>query len=168
MLRFLAPDYRVHGVQELTLPRLAGLGLDSLLLDADCTLKRYASEDCTPEAAAWLADLRSAGVGLCLISNGRAERIGRFAARVGLPFVAGALKPLPWGCRRAVRMMGFRPERTAMVGDQLFADVLAGRWAGLTTILVDPIHPEDEHWFTRIKRGPERWLLRTPYSSRSA
>ena len=41
-----------------------------------------------------------------------------------------------------------------MVGDQLFADILAGRLAGLTTFLVEPIHPEEEPWFTRLKRGP--------------
>ena len=47
-----------------------------------------------------------------------------------------------------------------MVGDQVFADILAGRLAGLKTILVDPIHPEEEPWFTRLKRPPERWVLR--------
>ena len=46
-----------------------------------------------------------------------------------------------------------------MVGDQVFADVLAGRLAGIKCILVRPIHPEEEPWFTRIKRPPERlWL----------
>ena len=64
------------------------------------------------------------------------------------------------GCRAAVRKMGFRPQRTAMVGDQLFADVMAGRLAGLRSILVRPIHPEEEPWFTRLKRRPERLLLR--------
>ena len=69
------------------------------------------------------------------------------------------MKPLPLGCRRAIREMGFEASRTAMVGDQLFADIVAGRLAGLTTILVDPIHPEEEPWFTRLKRGPEGWLV---------
>jgi predicted HAD superfamily phosphohydrolase YqeG len=31
--------------------------------------------------------------------------------------------------------------------------------AGIRTILVTPIHPEDEPWFTRLKRRPERFLL---------
>ena len=74
--------------------------------------------------------------------------------------MARALKPFPFRLRRAVRRMGFLPEQTAMVGDQLFADVMAGRLAGLRTILVSPIHPEDEPWFTRLKRPAERLLLR--------
>ena len=38
-----------------------------------------------------------------------------------------------------------------VVGDQIFADILAGNLAGVFTILVTPIKPEQEHWFTRIK-----------------
>ena len=144
----------------LLLQRLRELGLENLLLDADGTLKRYRDEQCSPGVAEWLDALRQAGVGLCLVSNGLGERIGRFAEPLGLPFVAKALKPFPAGCRRAMRKMGFHRESTAMVGDQLFADILAGRWAGLTTFLVDPIHPEEEPWFTRLKRGPEHWLMR--------
>ena len=160
MLRFLTPHYRISSVLELTPERLRDLGLENLLLDADCTLKRYRGEQCAPGIAAWLDVLRQAGFGLCLVSNGLGERIGRFAGPLGLPFVCKALKPLPSGCRRAMRQMGFRRQSTAMVGDQLFADILAGRLAGLTTFLVEPIHPEEEPWFTRLKRGPERWLLR--------
>jgi HAD superfamily phosphatase (TIGR01668 family) len=131
-----------------------------LLLDADCTLKRYRSEECEPGVRPWLDEMRAAGIGLCLVSNGVGPRIARFAATLGLPFLAQAMKPLPAGCRRAIAAQGFHASRTAMVGDQLFADIAAGRWAGLTTILVDAIHPEEERWFTRMKRVPERMLLR--------
>jgi hypothetical protein len=161
MFRFFAPTYHVPSVGALTPSRLAAMGLEALLVDADCTLKRFTSEECTAEAAAWLAEIRGQGIGLCLLSNGRHRRIERFAASIDLPFVATAFKPLPRGCRAAVRKMGFQPARTAIVGDQLFADVLAGRLAGLAaTILVDPVHPEEEHWYTRLRRRPERWLIR--------
>ena len=46
-----------------------------------------------------------------------------------------------------------------MVGDQLFADVMAGRLAGVRSILVEPIHPEEEPWLTRLKRRPEQFVL---------
>ena len=57
LLRLFQPDLRVASVQELSLPRLRALGLDALLLDADCTIKRYRSHECVPEAAQWLAEL---------------------------------------------------------------------------------------------------------------
>ncbi len=160
MLRFFAPHFRVDSVLELSPDRLRELRLESLLLDVDCTLKRYRDEELAPEVTAWLEQLRAAGIGLCLVSNGMGGRIGRLAAKLDLPFVAKALKPFPFGCRAALRKTGFTRQNTAMVGDQLFADVLAGRLTGLTTVLVRPIHPEDEPWFTRVKRFPERLVLR--------
>ena len=157
--RFLIPRLRVETVLDLGVDRLRALGLDTLLLDVDCTLKRYRHELPTPEVTAWIEALRAAGFKLCLLSNGRSRRIGQFALRVGLPFVCRACKPLPWGCRRALRKLGAAAEHSAIVGDQVFADVVAGHLAGLFTILVRPIHPEDEPWFTRWKRPWERRVL---------
>ncbi|MBN2023162.1 MAG: YqeG family HAD IIIA-type phosphatase [Pirellulales bacterium] len=161
MFRWILPDLRVASVLELSPERLAEFGLTALLLDVDCTLKAYRSPSISDEVAAWLARLRQAGIALCLVSNGRGPRIRRLAKSLDLPHVAQSLKPLPRGCRRAIRKLALDPTHTAMVGDQLFADVVAGRLAGLFTILVEPIHPEQEPWFTRLKRPLERRLLKT-------
>ncbi len=163
MFRLLIPRLVVDTVLDLNGLRLREMGLDALLLDVDCTLKSYHSEGVSEEVAQWLEGLRAAGIGLCLVSNGKGRRIGQFAERLGLPYVAKACKPLPYGCRRALAKMGFDRQRTALVGDQLFADVMAANGARLTSILVRPIHPEEEPWFTRLKRPLERlffhWLL---------
>jgi HAD superfamily phosphatase (TIGR01668 family) len=159
MLSFIAPHHRIGSVCELSLDRLRELGLDALLLDVDSTLKRYSQEHFEPGVLEWLDEIRQGGIALCLLSNGMGSRIGRVAEQLQLPFVAKACKPLPRGCHKAMRMIGASPGRTAMVGDQLFADIIAGRLAGLTSILVRPIHPEEEHWFTRMKRPAEQLLL---------
>jgi HAD superfamily phosphatase (TIGR01668 family) len=159
MRHLVTPHYRVETVLELTPARLQGWFLRTLLLDVDCTLTRYRREIPSPELLAWIASLRAEQIGLCLVSNGLSDRIRRFAAALGLPYVARAMKPFPWGIRSAIRTIGAAPTQTAMVGDQLFADIMAGRLAGIRTILVEPIHPEEEPWFTRLKRLPERKIL---------
>ena len=97
MLRILTPHHRIASVNELTPDRLRVLGIESLLLDADGTLKRYTSDECAPGVAEWLESLKQARIGLCIVSNGLGERIGRFAEKTGLPFVPKAIKPLPAG-----------------------------------------------------------------------
>lgn len=159
MFTFFSPDLQLDCVFELTLPRLQSLGVSALLLDLDCTLKDYHAQEISTDVVAWLNSLREGRIRLCLFSNGKAPRIGHFAKQLNVPFVAKALKPLPFGCYRGMRQMGVASRRTAVVGDQLFADVLAGRLAGLVTILVRPTSPE-EPWFTRIKRPFERQVLR--------
>ncbi len=157
-MSIFSPNLAVQSVLELSRDRLSELGLDALLLDVDCTLKEYRSETVSPEIRAWLDELRTAGIGLCLVSNGLGKRIGRLAESLDLPYTAGACKPLPFGLRSAIGKMDFDRGRTAMVGDQLFADILAARLAGIFSILVKPISPEQEPWFTRAKRPLEHWL----------
>jgi HAD superfamily phosphatase (TIGR01668 family) len=146
-------------VLELGAGRLRSLGLDALLLDMDCTLKDHGAREFRPEVIDWLGGLRSAGVRLCVLSNGRPNRIAALSGALELPYVAAAFKPLPVGCLRAIRKLGLDASTTAVVGDQVFADVLAGRLAGLFTILVEPTSSE-EPWFTRLKRPLERLVLR--------
>jgi predicted HAD superfamily phosphohydrolase YqeG len=45
-----------------------------------------------------------------------------------------------------------------LVGDQLFTDVLGGKFAGVRTILVEPFHLEDKPTI-RFKRKLERILI---------
>ncbi len=165
-MKLFSPDLFVESVLQLSPRRLAELGIDALLLDVDCTLKQYRAAGVPPEIRVWLDGLRAAGVRLCIVSNGLGKRIAGLAASLDVPYVSGACKPLPRGCLAAVRKLGCDPRRTAMVGDQLLADVLAARWAGLFSILVEPIHPEQEPWFTRMKRPLERWLLKGQERSR--
>jgi uncharacterized protein len=160
MFRLFTPHYRVSTVTELTPERLQQWGLRALLLDVDCTLTRYRQGELSPQVTAWIEQLRLADIRLCLVSNGMGHRIRCLAGRVKLPCISNAMKPSPWGVWAAMKKLQAEPFCTAMVGDQLFADVMAGRLAGIRTIFVEPIHPEEEPWFTRLKRGPEHFVLR--------
>lgn len=159
MLSLVRPNLQVESVIELDAARLRGLGVDNLLVDMDCTLKDYVATEISREVRQWAAELRAKNFALCILSNGRPHRIGQLAEGLGVPFVAKAYKPLPFRCRQAVERLQLDRNRTAVVGDQLFADVLAGRLAGLYTILVRPTSTI-EPWFTRAKRPMERCVLR--------
>ena len=154
------PSYRVAVVNELTPKILGELDVDAVLLDVDCTLKRYDRDTLEPWVEVWLDTLRDAKIRVCLLSNGKSQRIGEFAAKYDLPYVAMALKPSPFGCLIAIRREGWQRKNTAMIGDQIFADVMAGNLAGLKTVLVTPIHPEMEPLFTRIKRPFEKIIMK--------
>jgi HAD superfamily phosphatase (TIGR01668 family) len=139
--------------------RIRSLNLRGLLLDVDCTLKDHAASAFGAEVVTWIRELQSSGIQLCLLSNGGSRRVQRLAWMLDLPCVARACKPFPLSCRSAIRLLGLDRSRVGIVGDQLFADVLAGRLAGLFTILVTPTS-RIEPWFTRLKRPLERRVLR--------
>jgi len=159
MFNWLLPNLILDSIQDITPELLQRHGLRSLLLDVDCTLKRYRATEIPPESLQWIESLQNARIGLCLLSNGRVHRIRPIAEQIGISFIAPAMKPSPFGCRTAIKTMEFDPKATAIVGDQVFADILAGKLANIFTILVTPIHPEEERWYTRIKRPLEKWVI---------
>ena len=166
MLSLITPHLQIENVLELKTDRLRSLGFDGLLLDLDCTLMNYHDNGFRGEIIEWVHTLSSNGIILCILSNAKPKRIEPLARQLGISFVAKAFKPFPFGCHIAVRKLRLNPQRIALVGDQVFADILAGRLAGLFTILVHPTSPE-EPWFTRIKRPLERQVLRRINSRRS-
>jgi len=160
MFHWLQPHLILDSVRDITPELLQKHGLRSLLLDVDSTLKSYRTTEIPPETIQWIKSLQEVGIGFCVLSNGRTSRIRPIAEQIGVSFIAPAMKPTPFGCRTAIKTLGFNQKSTALVGDQVFADILAGKFAGIFTILVTPIHPEEERWYTRIKRPVEKWVLR--------
>ena len=160
MFNWLQPNLILDSVQDITPELLQQHGLRSLLLDVDSTLKRYRATEIPSGTVRWIESLQETEIGFCILSNGREHRIRPIAEQIGIPFIAPAMKPTPFGCQTAIKTMGFDPKSTAMVGDQVFADILAGKLCNIFTILVTPIHPEEEHWYTRIKRPFEKWVIR--------
>ncbi|MDR7556499.1 MAG: YqeG family HAD IIIA-type phosphatase [Armatimonadota bacterium] len=156
--RLLAPRHRVSGVAALSPALLRAWGIDAVMLDLDNTLVPWGADAPPPDVVAWLATLRQAGIAACLVSNSLSGRVRRAARLLGLPVAAGRFKPSAAKLRRALAIMGTAPARTAMVGDQLFTDVLAGNRLGVPTILVAPLSPR-EPWRVRLVRALERRVL---------
>jgi HAD superfamily phosphatase (TIGR01668 family) len=161
MLNLLIPDLWVESIAQLSPEKLRAMGLSGVLLDVDNTVKDHGAPCVAPEASARIRSWMDFGVAVCLLSNGRSERIGKLARMLDVPFVSNALKPSPRSCHRAAKLLGLEPRALAVVGDQVFADVLAGRLAGMYTILVTPTCRR-EPWFTRAKRPIESLVLSHP------
>lgn len=159
MFKILTPHLQLGSVLDINPEMLRALGVEGLLLDLDCTLKDYYDNSFRPEIIAWAEQMNREQFRMCLLTNGQAKRVQPLADRLGFLCVALATKPLPRGVRAAMAKLGLDRTRVAMVGDQVFADVLAGRLAGVFTILVRPTTTE-EPWITHIKRPLERWVLR--------
>lgn len=100
------------------------------------------------------------GLTLTILSNNYKERVEPFAKQLGLPFVSMAAKPLPFGVGRACRKLKIRRKETALIGDQIFTDMICGNLAGvLHRCLVEPYELETTRSF-RIRRRLEKPVIR--------
>ena len=153
-----APDLHVASVTDVSVAWLRERGVLGVLIDADDTLLAGDDRGLEPASQAWVADLRSAGLRVAILSNGTSTRVAELGMTLGVPTIALAGKPFGFAFRRALRLLGTTAATTAMIGDQLFTDVLGARWAGLVSVLVSPLTP-GRHAHTRVARRLERWVL---------
>jgi len=161
----LLPRLYVPSIFALDLDSLRRQGICGILLDLDNTIIPRDAGQFPAEVVSWLAKTREKNFHVCIISNNRPRRVFGLAEEIGLPAVCRGVKPLPAPFRRALAVLGTAPEETAVVGDQIFTDILGGNRLGLYTILVAPL-PGREFWATRlINRQLEKpvlwWLKRT-------
>lgn len=134
------PDRVYRSVLDIDPRVLAEEGIKLLLADLDNTLVRYGQSDPDQAVVDWRAALREAGVALFLLSNSRRpNRVRHYAQALDIPVIGHAGKPRPGGYRSAMEQMGCKPQETAMVGDQIFTDILGAKRAGIAAFLVEPI-----------------------------
>ena len=157
-LRLLAPRFVTASAVELSPGVLRAWAIDALLLDLDNTLVGWGDGESPPEVRRWIDDLRRAGIPACIVSNNFSGRVRAVAAALDLPAVPGRPKPSVDKLQRALVLLGTRPERTAIVGDQIFTDILAGNRLGVPTVLTRPLYQEEPARI-RLLRRLEQWVL---------
>jgi HAD superfamily phosphatase (TIGR01668 family) len=156
--RFPHPDLAVGGLADVPLATLRAWGVRGIIVDLDNTLVGYDDRTLAPEVQAWVAAALAAGFRLVLLSNNFEERVAAVGSRLGVPTVANALKPLPSGFLRALRLLQTKRHETVAIGDQLFTDVLGAKLVGLRAVLTEPLVDHDFP-ATRVLRMLERKVL---------
>ena len=143
-LSFL-PKIIAPKLTDLTPELLRARKIRLLMLDFDNTIVPYTTNVPTPEMTAWLDDMNNLeDIQLCIVSNSHKDRVPRFCKERGLACITYARKPSGKGIRECLRKFGIPASEAALVGDQIYTDVLGANSAGVTSILINAI---DNHNF---------------------
>lgn len=157
MLEKFYPDLFLDRVQDIDLRYLEHKGIKGLILDIDNTLVPHGRE-ADDKAVQWIEFVKSKGFKVCIVSNASHKRVIKFNERLKIAAIHRASKPGTRSFLKAVKLMGIKPGETAVVGDQVFTDIVGGRKAKMFTILVKPIDKK-EILFIKLKRIAERYIL---------
>ena len=136
----LLPKLILEQLTDITPALLADSGVRALLMDFDNTIVPYTTNQPSRELLDWLSGMRDADIFLCVVSNSKKTRVVRFCETYALPCVTHSRKPFQKGIRAALARHDLRPEETALVGDQIFTDVLGANCGGLRSSLIRPLH----------------------------
>ena len=154
-MKKLYPNFYYKKVEEITIETLMRNKIKLLILDVDNTLIDY-YKNLSEEVKQWAKEMKGQGIKLYILSNtNNKEKVEKVAQTLEIPYKHFAMKPLKRGFKYIQKETNIKPENIAVVGDQIFTDVLGGNRCGMTTILVDPIDDKKDYWYTAWKRPIE-------------
>ena len=153
----LYPNAHFKNVREIELGFLKENNINALILDVDNTLIDY-DKNLPNETIDWANNLKKNGVKLYILSNSnKKEKVRTVAEKLDIEYMYFAKKPLKTGLLKAQKELQEKPENVAVVGDQIFTDVLGGNRCKMFTILIEPI-AEKDIWLTKVKRPIEIFI----------
>lgn len=157
----LYPDAHFQSVKEIKLDFLQKNNIKALILDVDNTLIDY-DKNLEEDVIKWAKELKEQGIKLYILSNSnKKEKVQNVAKKLEIEYEYFAKKPLKSGFKKVQKKLDEKSENIAIVGDQIFTDVIGGNRCKMFTILVEPIDPKDI-WITMLKRPIEE-LIKNKY-----
>lgn len=139
MSPILSPDLMLGSIYDLSPGFLKERGIRLLLMDLDNTLAPYSENRPSVALRNWLDALKKAGIEPFILSNNRGSRPRVFASALSLDYVGHAGKPSTKKLRAVLKKKGLSADKAAIIGDQLYTDILCGNRAGVYAIAVRPI-----------------------------
>lgn len=155
----LIPKIHVNSPYELNIEVLKKNSIEGIIIDIDNTLVPWSEKYADQKVIELVNKLLNAGFKLCILSNGTKNRVVEFNKDLKLPAIHNAAKPSRLAFKKALQLLGTKPQNTAVIGDQIFTDILGGNRLGLFTVLVVPISSKELLW-TRLVRQIEKRILK--------
>lgn len=150
-------DIALQSILDLTPEILKENEIRGLLLDLDNTLTTHDNPRPADGVLDWIALMKETGIKMVIVSNNHYDRVKPFAEMLGLEFVCEGKKPLSDGFNRAQKLMNIPFKNLAVVGDQIYTDVLgANLKRDVKCVYVFPIEHEKKGFlaFKRKIEGP--------------
>ena len=136
----LLPAMIAGKLTDLTPEFLKQQGIELLMLDFDNTIVPYTTSLATEEMDAWIRNILTTDIAVCVVSNSHKDRVKVFCNHYGMDCITHAKKPFSKGIRQCLEKYKIPASRAALVGDQIFTDTLGANGCGVRPILVKAIH----------------------------
>lgn len=123
-MKTLYPNLYLKKVEDITIEMLIKNKIKLLILDVDNTLIDY-YKNLSEEVIKWAKEMRGQGIKLYILSNtNNKEKVEKVAQKLEIPYKHFAMKPLKKGFKKIEKETNIKPENIAVVGDQIFTDII--------------------------------------------
>lgn len=153
------PSLYLDSVKNINPTLLKKNNIKGLILDVDNTLIDYYRK-LVDGAEKWCEELKNEGIKCIILSNSnKRNKVEEVAEKLNIDYIMFAKKPLKSGFKKALSKLELKPEEVAVVGDQLFTDVIGAKRMNMFSILVKQVGEKDI-LITKLKRPIENAIIK--------
>ena len=145
------PDMYQKSIYHIDYDKLKEDGIKCLLFDLDNTCVPFKDTEPNKKLIDLFETLKDMDFKVIIFSNATKKRLTPFKNGLGVDCSASSKKPNTKKLLQVLKVLGYELSDTAIIGDQLYTDILCGNRAGIKTILVNPMSKED-FFLTKISR----------------
>ena len=154
------PDFYLESVLEITPDFCKENKIKGLILDVDNTLIDI-DRKMLDGLKQWHDSVKNAGIKTMIVSNtSKVKKASDVANELEIKYINFAKKPAKGGFLKAKKMMNLDEKEIAAVGDQIFTDVIGANRCKMISILVKPVDPQRDLWYTKWKRPIEALIIK--------
>lgn len=153
------PKEYLNNILEINMDLLQKNNVKALILDVDNTLIDF-YRNILEGTEKWCEELKKQGIKMCILSNSnQKEKVEYVAKKLDLPYFNLATKPLKRGFKKAQKLLDVPNENIAVIGDQIFTDIIGANRCKMIPILVKPLAQKDI-FITKLKRPLEEYIIK--------
>ena len=156
----IKPDFIVDKLEDIDFEKLKSMGKSVLLFDLDSTIMPSKSGLYLEETKKLLDSLQKDFTIAVLSNNSNSQYINKVREISNFKVISHAKKPNTKILMSYLEEIGKTAKDAVMIGDRPLTDILCGKLANVTTILVDSITKDTESKIVRFVRKLERLFIK--------
>ena len=137
------PDMYQKSIYHIDYDKLQDSGIKCLLIDLDNTCVPYKDKEPNKKLIDLFETLKDMDFKIIIFSNALKGRIKPFKDVLNVDCLARANKPYKKNFLKVIKLFNYDLSEVAIIGDQLYTDILGGNKVGIKTILVNPMSSDD-------------------------
>lgn len=157
---FIKPDFNINSIFDIDIMTLEEMNIKALFFDLDSTIMKSKSGKFSFKTLQFLTDLKTNFKVIILTNNKNKQYIKKVKEQTDIPVYFDAKKPNIDVFLKACRDLNVEANKVCMIGDRPLSDILTGKRANATTILVDSISKDEENFLVRFVRFLERLSIK--------
>ena len=136
----LTPDMVVECLTSVSIKSLKEKNIEYALLDMDNTFLAPNTYDISLKFKQWIQDAKNQHIKVFIVTNNSNKlKVQKISKELDILALCKAMKPLSFSLEEYAYQYDIHFDKAALIGNQLFTDILLANWLGCYSILTEPV-----------------------------